>query len=1039
MSRRSDHSLPWWLTSRHVPLAWSALAMIILLLAVGFLAFQRAEFERERLARIELYVKIVDEQVTRTLSAADIAMRAVADALDVQGRLGAPHDHKTTAALLRDAIAPLPILKSLSVIDADHHVVASSNVRAVGTRVDGLLSTWPGEQGTLQSGPLLSGIDLAPAQWRNPGSGSHFLPVVRRLATADESPRYLVGVFNLGQLVSQFGLVLNQEEEVVGALLSVNGQILVSSTAPDAPDSATLRPGRSAASHPLFAAHSVARPHGSFVTEGLTRNKVISAYRELRPLPLIAVVEQSYSVIDREVEDRQKWVGAMIAIACLMLGAVALLARRSLRHHEVWSAALQQASQALIASESRKWAVMSAALDAVVTIDSSGCVVDFNPAAEGMFGRTLLDVAGRPFDEVVVPADRREGYGGRFLSYSETGEAPTLNRRVELEVLRADGSPFPVELTMVPVQAGGEAFFAATLRDISERRRIEDERAAMLRNVQMLAADLERQKFALDEHAIVSIADARGRITYANARLLSISGYTLTELLGKDHSVLKSARQPDVIFDTLWRCISQGQVWHGELVNERNDGRAYWVACTIVPVPGDDGCPREYISIQTDISALREAQLALGESRRSELAIGARIQQSLLVTPPPAELAGLWLSAFNQASQGIDGDFIEIIRTGERYVDLIAGDVMGKGLPAALMGAATKLQISRSIAELISSAPRGEWLPEPAEIVSAVHRAMTPNLQRLEAFVTLCYVRFDRELGQVTWVGCGHEEAVLHRRAGTLQVLANQHPPLGVLDDTLYTQNAIGFDAGDMILLYSDGVTDARRIDGERVGRHRLVNAFCELRSVHNTPASILHSLRRDLLSGDVEKTDDVTLALIESVDSARCAHRTELAVQVEAILELRAFVTSLASLAGLTDQAVALFEVAVVEAFSNVVQHATGIPHGSVVEVVVCRSDDRFEVDLVHLGDAFEPPISIGEVDLSRYPEGGFGLSIISAACDEVQYLRAGGVNTIRLTKCLSNGWQKHSTQGLAAADAVVHAHGRTAAGPGARESADV
>jgi len=128
-------------------------------------------------------------------------------------------------------------------------------------------------------------------------------------------------------------------------------------------------------------------------------------------------------------------------------------------------------------------------------------------------------------------------------------------------------------------------------------------------------AELSSQKFALDQHAIVSITDVAGNITYANQRFCDISGYSAPELLGKNHRIVKSDEHPPALFETLWHTISQGQVWHGVVKNRKKDGGFYWVSATIVPLIGRDGLPHHYIGIRTDITVakLLEEKLRLAK------------------------------------------------------------------------------------------------------------------------------------------------------------------------------------------------------------------------------------------------------------------------------------------------------------------------------------------------------------------------------------------------------------------------------------------
>ena len=401
---------------------------------------------------------------------------------------------------------------------------------------------------------------------------------------------------------------------------------------------------------------------------------------------------------------------------------------------------------------------------------------------------------------------------------------------------------------------------------------------------------------------------------------------------------------------------------------------------------------------------LQEANQKLEQAREREIEVGFKIQQTLLLDQPPQDVPGLRVAALTVPSQRIDGDFYIFIKHRDQSLDVIVGDVMGKGIPAALLGAATKSQFLKALNDLLDLS-RGREVPEPREVVMLAHAGIVRDLINLEKFVTLSYVRLDASKRALQMVDCGHTGLLqVHGRTGLCEVVHGDNLPLGVREGEIYDQISVPLDSGDLLLLFSDGITDARNPAREVFGVERLKG--CVLRNRHLEPSALVRAIRKEVLAFAESDwlTDDLTVVAIgvEKVESPTASAESEIESDLFQLRRAREFVRDFCrSLPEPPlDEDVCALELAVNEAASNIMKHAY---HGRKDQVIHLEGEafpGRILFRLRHVGDPFDPSKSPPpNFEASR--ETGFGVYLIEQSTDGVRYYRdESGRNCVELVK---------------------------------------
>jgi PAS domain S-box-containing protein len=678
-----------------------------------------------------------------------------------------------------------------------------------------------------------------------------------------------------------------------------------------------------------------------------------------------------------------------------------------------------RAEEAVRHSEARKSAMLDASLDCIVSMDHRGNVVEFNAAAERTFGWSSDEVMGREMCEFIIPPPLRDAHRAGLARHLATGEGQVIGQRIEITGMRRDGTEFPVELTIVRASLAGPPLFTGFIRDISDRKRRQTFDGFMAEAGALLGASLDYEA-ALDgvaTLAVSSVADwcavelvtddgSLKRVAAAHAdpektRLLHLLGERWPRRVSDPFGMGKVIRTGEAesvgnVDESLLVQIADGDPEHLEVLRELRPRS--WVCAPLQTPLGkiigaialiSTAAPAQFdavdVGLITELGrrcavAVENARL-YGERDR----IARTLQQSLLPPDLPA-IPGVTVEArFRPAGEGIEmgGDFYDAFEVDDDAWAVTIGDVCGKGPDAAALTALVRYTL------------RAVTMHErrPDQALCLVNRAILRNHNEERFCSAALAVIENRPTGvHVELASAGHPLPLLLRPDGSVEAIGARGHLLGLWPDFEAEPLSLELAPGDALILYTDGVTDARAPErildtddlAELVRSCAGLGAAVTAERIERAVSKGLAGEPRDDIAVLVIEAQGLAAAVAEPEDELDGALRLSIPSSPQAPGRARRAIERLCG--SLEDAVVEQLKLLATELVTNSCRHAAA--KGDPIGLVLAIDDGLVRLSVTDTGPGFDAPAGAPDPE----DENGRGLFIVDALAERWGVDRADG-----------------------------------------------
>lgn len=510
-----------------------------------------------------------------------------------------------------------------------------------------------------------------------------------------------------------------------------------------------------------------------------------------------------------------------------------------------------EAEDRLRRSEQRFRRFVENANEILYSLSPDGHFLYVSPTWTAKLGHPVDEVTGQPVSRFIHPDDQRVVWD--FLRHVLAQGRSTFS--VEYRALHRDGHyRWHASSGSVYFDEGGNKLYMGVARDITDRKRSQVELRAALAHREEMARIVDRSPSVV----VLWRANETWPVEFVSQNVAQF-GYSVEEVLSGQVTFI-TMLHPDDRERVVREVKAHAAAGHPEYSQQyrlvTRDGSVRWVDDRTAVRTGPDGRITHHEGILTDITERKDAERREEEVRERDLRTAREVQRHLLPNEQP-NVADLEVDSLYLPSRHVGGDYYDFFEVAPRRWVFVVADVSGKGASAALVMAACRMALRIE----------AKRLPSPAALLKAVNRIIYPDVPE-GMYISIVYCLLDLDTQQATISRAGHEAPIVIRGGNGVAELPSPSGLAvgldagGIFDEAL-EEVTTPFRPGDVLVLYTDGITEAANDADEEFGRERLIETIAGVRA--KPVGAIVHGVEQALngFVGTRVPGDDRTLVIV--------------------------------------------------------------------------------------------------------------------------------------------------------------------------------